>query len=120
MVKLKCEHEWMRCMIVRVRWMIVRVRWMIVRMRMNGKCESSNKNSLVIRKESKCHGVKSTNKSCWISHSRLTFVEVCSKATLHVVAIMDGITENAVTPPKLSMNNRNLEMITAVQKEKPD
>jgi len=47
-------------------------------------------------------------------------VEVCSKATLHVVAIMDGITENAVTPPKLSMNNRNLEMITAVQKEKPD
>ena len=45
-------------------------------------------------------------------------MEVCSKATLHVVAIMDGITENAVTPPKLSMNNGNLEMITAVQKRK--
>jgi len=39
---------------------------------------------------------------------------------LHVVAIMDGMTENAVAPPKSSMNNKNLEMKTAVRKEKPD
>jgi len=32
-------------------------------------------------------------------------VEVYRKATLHVVAIMDGMTENAVAPPKSSMNN---------------
>jgi len=37
-------------------------RWMILRMKMDGKCESSNKNSLVIRKESKCHGMNCTNK----------------------------------------------------------
>jgi len=55
-----------------------------------------------------------------MSHSRLTFVEVCRKATLHVFAIMEGTTENAVAPPKLSMNNKNLERITAVRKEKPD
>jgi len=61
-----------------------------------------------------------TNKSCWICHSRLTLVEVYRKATLHVVAIMEGMTENAVAPPKLSMNNKNLEMKTAVRKEKPD
>jgi len=47
-------------------------------------------------------------------------VEVCRKATLHVVAIMDGMTGNAVDPPKSSMNNKNLEMKTAVRKEKPD
>jgi len=64
--------------------------------------------------------MKCTNKSWWISHSRLTFVEVCRKATLHVVAIMDGMTGNAVDPPKSSMNNKNLEMKTAVRKEKPD
>jgi len=53
----------MRWMIVNMRWMIVRMRWMIERVRMNWKCASFNKNSLVIREESKCHGMKCTNKS---------------------------------------------------------
>jgi len=46
-------------------------------------------------------------------------VEVCRKATLHVVVITEGITEDAVIPLRLSMNNRNPEMKTAVRKEKP-
>jgi len=33
---------------------------------------------------------------------------------------MDGMIENAVASPKLSMNNKKLEMKTAVRKEKPD
>jgi len=30
----------------------------------NEKCESFNQSSLVIREESKCHGMKRTNKGC--------------------------------------------------------
>ena len=85
------------------------MRWMIVSMRINGKCESFNKSFLVIRKESKCHGMDCTNQSCWTCHSRLILVEVCRKATLHVVVITEGITGNAVSPLRLNMNNRNPE-----------
>jgi len=46
-------------------------------------------------------------------------MEVCHKATLHVVVITEGIAENVVIPLRLSMNNRNSEMKTAVRKEKP-
>ena len=46
-------------------------------------------------------------------------MEVCRKATLHVAVITEGITENAAIPLRLSMNNRNPEMKTAVRKEKP-
>jgi len=45
-------------------------------------------------------------------------MEVCRKATLHVVVITEGIAENVVIPLRLSMNNRNSEMKTAVRKEK--
>ena len=46
-------------------------------------------------------------------------MEVCRKVTLHVVFITEGIAENVVIPLRLSMNNRNSEMKTAVRKEKP-
>ena len=36
-------------------------------------------------------------------------MEVCRKATLHVVVITEGITGNAVIPLRLNMNNRNPE-----------
>jgi len=45
-------------------------------------------------------------------------VEVYRGAALHVVVITEGITEEAVIPLKLNMNNRNPEMKTAVLKEK--
>jgi len=38
------------------------MRGMNVSMRMSEKCESVNKSPLVIRKESKCHRMKCTNK----------------------------------------------------------
>ena len=45
-------------------------------------------------------------------------MEVYRKATLHVVVITEGITEDVVIPLKLNMTNRNSEMKTAVLKEK--
>jgi len=45
-------------------------------------------------------------------------VEVCRKATLHVVVITKGITEDVVISLKLNMTSRNPEMKTAVLKGK--
>jgi len=45
-------------------------------------------------------------------------VEVCRKATLHVVVIIKGITKNVVILLALNTNNRNPEMKTAVLREK--
>ena len=45
-------------------------------------------------------------------------MEVCREATLHVVVITKGITEEVVISLKLNMTKRNSEMQTAVLKEK--
>jgi len=62
--------------------------------------------------------MKCTNKGCRTCHLRLTLVGVCRRATLHDVVITKRITRDVVISLKLSMNNGDPELKTAVIKEK--